>query len=588
MKKLEDLFANGKVLKVPSYQRAYSWGETQLEQFISDILEIKEKKYYYGHFILEEADDEFEVIDGQQRLTTFVLFLIVCKLYCSEKENLSYKFIEQFETVNYDQNEFKAIQNYSIEKINQKEDFQTLSEKRIFDALKYFVKQFDNKELDCEKINEYIETLTNAHISTHIAKDKSVAVQIFELHNTRGIRLNLIEKVKAKLMKAVYLAETEKTDENIKHIQGKFAEIYQLEEQVNSVSFRGNLSLDEVLLYHLRMVDDGGKLSPSDQKQNIFLSPNISGNREKEILDYLDKSLKEKETVNYITNLVDKFTLTVQFISNELLQFDNQNHLIGDTLIFEKAISTQLFILIRHKFLDYELFFKSSELLSMWERLLFIRDFHEKYYRLQYRDGFEWLFYGIVQRNSIEEVREHDFKYHIEYGFRKEKMDEGSLPKTVSNFVIKRKANILNNAYDWWQSRKIIYVLYKYEREIGANMDALRKIMKKGRSVEHILPQEWKASISNSSNIDKDFEEEINKCIDGIGNLLIITKSENSSVNNQHPKDKNYNSCSGGSYDEHNDNSNKWENHENWKTIIEERGNKIYDFMIDYFQLKPE
>ncbi len=50
-KSLKDLFKSKKLI-VPSYQRAYSWEETQLKQFISDILEIGNKNYYFGHFIL--------------------------------------------------------------------------------------------------------------------------------------------------------------------------------------------------------------------------------------------------------------------------------------------------------------------------------------------------------------------------------------------------------------------------------------------------------------------------------------------------------------------------------------------------------
>ena len=104
---LSDLFC-GKKLRVPSYQRAYAWEEPQLKQFVSDILEIKKGKYYYGHFILEENLDSFEIIDGQQRVTTFILFLMVCRLF--GKNDLD-KYINNFETVDYDQSAFKTIQN---------------------------------------------------------------------------------------------------------------------------------------------------------------------------------------------------------------------------------------------------------------------------------------------------------------------------------------------------------------------------------------------------------------------------------------------------------------------------------------------
>src|SRR5690606_33135035 len=122
-------------------------------------------------------------------------------------------------------------------------------------------------------------------------------------------KLNLIEKVKSKLMKAVYLnAESEKTDSIISSIQKNFAEIYRLEETASSNAFRGELTLEDILLHHLRIVDDGTKLSASDK--NIFNSPSKSSNKEEAILDYIDEKIKNKpkqDIITYITKLTDYF-----------------------------------------------------------------------------------------------------------------------------------------------------------------------------------------------------------------------------------------------------------------------------------------
>ena len=198
MEKFSELIKSSKHLIVPSYQRAFAWKEQQVEQFIFDLLEMREKDYYYGHFIIEDTNGRFEIIDGQQRVTTFILFLIVCKLFKSN--NNAYEFINKFETVDYDQNAFSNISNLTIDDIKVLREFNTISLNRIFDALKYFIRKFEDKSLNIECIDNYINTLMNAHISAHITYDKAVAVQIFELQNTRGINLNLIEKVKAKLI----------------------------------------------------------------------------------------------------------------------------------------------------------------------------------------------------------------------------------------------------------------------------------------------------------------------------------------------------------------------------------------------------
>ena len=80
----------GNTIIVPNYQRAYSW-DTELDKskppkqvnvFLSDLEEYNKSctksPYYFGHFLFEEkTETDFGVIDGQQRLTTIVIFLSV-------------------------------------------------------------------------------------------------------------------------------------------------------------------------------------------------------------------------------------------------------------------------------------------------------------------------------------------------------------------------------------------------------------------------------------------------------------------------------------------------------------------------------
>ncbi len=79
---------HAKQIFVPAYQRAYSWEtpsedsqrETHTDVFLSDLLEnfhyVKSGPYYFGHFLFQEAGkNKYAIIDGQQRLTTIVMFL---------------------------------------------------------------------------------------------------------------------------------------------------------------------------------------------------------------------------------------------------------------------------------------------------------------------------------------------------------------------------------------------------------------------------------------------------------------------------------------------------------------------------------
>ncbi len=253
-------------ITIPSYQRAYAWEEKQITQFINDLIEVNDKMYYYGHFIGEINNEEktIEIIDGQQRITTFILLLLSGKLFLDIELNTKLEDLikNKFQTIDYDKAKFKELLDLVFAK-NIKIDgleIETTSFKRIIEAIKIFKKLFESKGLKKEDIEKYITTLLNAEVSVHTTNDKKVAVQIFELQNSRGIELDLIEKVKAKLMKEVYLHSNENESQKIiQELQKDFAEIYKYEEKIDDSNLRGNLTLDRILLHHLRVIDDGNK-----------------------------------------------------------------------------------------------------------------------------------------------------------------------------------------------------------------------------------------------------------------------------------------------------------------------------------------
>ncbi len=76
------LIGNGKVFRVPPYQRDYSWSEEQWEYLWADIVEMRsnpQARHYMGAMVVEGSSErEFWVIDGQQRMATLsVLALAV-------------------------------------------------------------------------------------------------------------------------------------------------------------------------------------------------------------------------------------------------------------------------------------------------------------------------------------------------------------------------------------------------------------------------------------------------------------------------------------------------------------------------------
>lgn len=75
-----ELLGNGRVYRVPPYQRDYSWGEEQWEDLWADILDLRERPgalHYMGALVVEaRSDREFTIIDGQQRLATLSILAL--------------------------------------------------------------------------------------------------------------------------------------------------------------------------------------------------------------------------------------------------------------------------------------------------------------------------------------------------------------------------------------------------------------------------------------------------------------------------------------------------------------------------------
>lgn len=66
---------------VPSYQRGYRWGEEEVRLLLDDIAAIKDKDYCLQPIVVKKlVDGRYELIDGQQRLTTlYLIFLYMQK-----------------------------------------------------------------------------------------------------------------------------------------------------------------------------------------------------------------------------------------------------------------------------------------------------------------------------------------------------------------------------------------------------------------------------------------------------------------------------------------------------------------------------
>ena len=84
-----EIFAEG-TFSIPIYQRAYAWTDAEVQTLLRDVRDARERAsgtasrdYYLGTLVVNrrarEDRDIFEVVDGQQRLTTLFILLALAK-----------------------------------------------------------------------------------------------------------------------------------------------------------------------------------------------------------------------------------------------------------------------------------------------------------------------------------------------------------------------------------------------------------------------------------------------------------------------------------------------------------------------------
>lgn len=189
---------------IPRYQRAYAWEEKEIEQLIDDICDDNDPKrdYYIGSLIVarRKAGDgvEYEVIDGQQRLTTIYL-LLQCLLdegYFSRGE------VSVGEALSFDcRSKSNCTLAYIRSDAQKSEGKEELLDQSILLAVdiikKKLVREFGDRVEDQKKFVDRLKHVVLYRIEVPEHTDLN---RYFEIMNTRGEQLEQHDILKARLM----------------------------------------------------------------------------------------------------------------------------------------------------------------------------------------------------------------------------------------------------------------------------------------------------------------------------------------------------------------------------------------------------
>ncbi|WP_244142265.1 DUF262 domain-containing protein [Pseudomonas gozinkensis] len=509
---IRNMMANNRIV-VPAYQRAYAWETptegssrtTQTDVFLYDLESYRRSKtrspYYFGHFLFEETQGEFRVIDGQQRLTTISLFLaalFAClhrKRPLTEDEQDCYKDLIKrerqirFKTVDYDN------QVYVDYVINQSRHdipaLQTTSAKRLIMAFDYFKMMLSDQSE--EYMTDMLRIVSQASCSTHPVRDEAEAIQMFIFQNNRGKRPSNLEVVKAQFMYAIHLhgEDQQQKDSLIDEIKNRFETIYK---SISAVEYK--INEDEVLQFTLRV---------------HFNSLWESG-----ALDRVEKMLAGPSPLDFVQAFTDSLAISFEHLS-VFFGEDEQKNFPIHSLVSLGGIAIALpFILKAYRF---------GLSLSDKNRLCV-------------------AFESLIVRHRLIGTR-------ADVTSRINDVYENFLTENSSIAPILDRIERLKTSSDWWwaywNNEKLLVVLdgeinhriakhllWKYEVHLegdGHRGYAQRRYSDTKRpELEHIAPTTEPSSLPHGyDTYDDTFKHEYLNCL---GNYLLLSKSHNCAVGN--------------------------------------------------------
>ncbi|WRA93833.1 DUF262 domain-containing protein [Helicobacter pylori] len=215
---LRDILKDELYYQIPIYQRPYQWTEENCEKLLDDLFfnyeDDRESDYFCGSLVLIAISEDskaktYDVVDGQQRLSTFILLAkVLATLYSERLTEESKDYLQESLNGRYGK---KDRLNFNAIGFNSKKDFQyaltSFNDAPISNNKNNYLKNvicLKNylKKKEIEDINDFIEWLYfKVVFITITCPDADKALRIFNVLNARGLALSTTDIFKGELLK---------------------------------------------------------------------------------------------------------------------------------------------------------------------------------------------------------------------------------------------------------------------------------------------------------------------------------------------------------------------------------------------------
>jgi len=526
---ISDIFNRRRILRIPYFQRAYVWKEEQWDRFLEDMEYVSENKmpYFFGSLILKQLSTEVSehvgdvrsLIDGQQRLTTMIIFFKAIwlhdksqKLGLLNEKSLNEKFrLEQsteklaLEHNHIDLNSFERICDMNeVEKIHPDD----AKKDNILGAYDFFCKQFQKNGIANLNVSAILDHVTFVSIGV---MEKENEQQIFDTINSLGISLTVGELLKNYLFGKKQLDLYER---NWKEVFEKDDETKQYWDRAISVGRMPRTFIDLFFYAYLQI---------KKQEIDALLSADDKKDFKKDFAR-VDKMFESYKTmIETESHAQDKGAIIAEIKTYASLFRENFDYEVIEKCLpsapIIDRISAIIFRLEHSTLVPYTLFILKNLDDGEERQNLFARIESYVMRRMVTKEttkNYNQLFDRMIGERILSEAH---FREYIE----KNKEHVNSLPSDHD-----LKEGFANSRLINKQAAGILYLI---ESKIGDHSKSATQLLGiSDYSLEHLLPKQWHSHWEKPAT--QEGIDERNRALLTLGNLAIIRPSLNKSIKN--------------------------------------------------------
>lgn len=630
LRSLNEIFTRN-LFRIPDFQRGYSWEKLQLEDFWEDLIQLKNGRVHYTGLLTVESIDKsntigsekwsedqwllssgfkaYYLVDGQQRITTSMILINEVLKRLDEDDEIHFerksawteKFLYRSHKDGYKSYIFgyekddPSDEFYKTEILGQDSSYSdkvpndTLYTKNLKNASSFFCKKLDS--LDKEKIKSLFVKLVNDFKFNFYEIDNELDIYVtFETMNNRGKSLSNLELLKNRL---IYLTSMLEGDHKPlrRDINEAWKTIYAY---LGKNDNNKQLDDDSFLFDHWVMYFDSYNRNEAASYAKYLLNSHFTVHG----LSRENNKITAEEIKKYIQSLQEAIKYWIYLNRPGISSYDEE---VKEWLYKINRIGIRHFSPLLMAVMKEEK--SQGNLLKLLKEI----------------ERFIFLVFAVSQKNSSTG---NSYIFRLAYKFHSKSISllelineikyltDGRFDNDDGDSIYEGYAridNFLKNIsekkryfYDWWG---ITYFLYEYEIHLQNNAKGEEKVSwreiskrNKDETIEHIYPQSadsdyWNKQIGDYVKGQKSRE----KVLHNLGNLLLLSRSKNSELQNDDfptkKENKNGRGFSNGSYSEIEVSKN-----ENWSVDeIKKRGLKMLEFMdnrwdinFDYWKINKE